>query len=252
MQIRWNALSCFAQLQDVGPCGEDDFDFVFGKATMPRNAFGARAGLDVSPAVRHLAHNELTYWRFADETDVPGGPWTETVTTSGNNRWAEVRYLQMLSMSALRGEFGHPRSALWCQLMTQSGHDLETLSAAGSHRYVPRFVLIRDCHGEQAELHARRVDQGFGKHNVGRYRRFTGGSSAILDANAPSDAAAFKAWLRGISQKVAEAGVEGGFLGFGGVKVSDAEKATSTTSPKPWARPLRSSYPPTTPLPSDH
>ena len=48
--------------------------------------------------------------------------------------------------------------------------------------------------------------------------------SAILDA--PSDAAAFKAWLRGISQKVAEAGVEGGFLGFGGVKVSDAEKAT--------------------------
>ena len=50
--------------------------------------------------------------------------------------------------------------------------------------------------------------------------------SAILDANAPSDAAAFKAWLRGISQKVAEAAVEGGFLGFGGVKVSDAEKAT--------------------------
>jgi hypothetical protein len=46
-------------------------------------------GLDVSPAVRHylgMTHNELTYWRFADETDVPGGPWTETVTTSGNNR----------------------------------------------------------------------------------------------------------------------------------------------------------------------
>src|SRR6476620_1221187 len=46
--------------------------------------------------------------------------------------------------------------------------------------------------------------------------------SAILDANA----AACKAWLRGISQKVAEAAVEGGFLGFGGVRVSDAEKAT--------------------------
>src|SRR6476659_3555880 len=44
------------------------------------------------------------------------------------------------------------------------------------NRYVPRFVLIRDCHGEPAELHARRVDQGFGKHDVGRYRRFTGGS----------------------------------------------------------------------------
>jgi len=50
--------------------------------------------------------------------------------------------------------------------------------------------------------------------------------SAILDAKAPGDAAAFKALLRGISQKVAEASVEGGFLGIGGVQVSDAEKAT--------------------------
>jgi hypothetical protein len=50
--------------------------------------------------------------------------------------------------------------------------------------------------------------------------------STILDAKAPGDAAAFKAFLRGISQKVAEASVEGGFLGLGGVKVSDTEKAT--------------------------
>jgi hypothetical protein len=50
----------------------------------------------------------------------------------------------------------------------------------------------------------------------------------ILDAKAPDDAAAFKAWLEEISLKVAEASKEGGFLGFGGVKVSDAEKATLT------------------------
>jgi hypothetical protein len=50
--------------------------------------------------------------------------------------------------------------------------------------------------------------------------------SAILDAKAPEDTAAFKAWLRAISQNVAEASSEGGFLGIGGVKVSDAEKAT--------------------------
>jgi hypothetical protein len=37
---------------------------------------------------------------------------------------------------------------------------------------------------------------------------------------------AFKAWLRGISQKVAESAAEGSFLGFGGVRVSDSEKAT--------------------------
>lgn len=50
--------------------------------------------------------------------------------------------------------------------------------------------------------------------------------STILDAKAPGDAAAFKAWLCAISQKVAAASVEGAFLGFGGQRVSDAEKAT--------------------------
>ena len=50
--------------------------------------------------------------------------------------------------------------------------------------------------------------------------------SAILDAKAHDDAAAFKAWLCTISQKVAAASVEGAFLGFGGQRVSDAEKAT--------------------------
>ena len=48
----------------------------------------------------------------------------------------------------------------------------------------------------------------------------------ILSAKAPADAAAFKNWLRQISQSVAEASTEGGFLGIGGVAVSDAEKAT--------------------------
>ena len=50
--------------------------------------------------------------------------------------------------------------------------------------------------------------------------------SAIVDEKAPDDAADFKAWLRGIGQMVAEASLEGGFLGIGGVRVSEAEKAT--------------------------
>ncbi len=48
----------------------------------------------------------------------------------------------------------------------------------------------------------------------------------IVDTKAPGDAAAFKEWWQAISVKVAEASKEGGFLGFGGVQVSDAEKAT--------------------------
>ena len=50
--------------------------------------------------------------------------------------------------------------------------------------------------------------------------------AALLATKAPEDAAAFKAWLTGTAQRVAEAANEGGFLGFGGVPVSDIEKAT--------------------------
>lgn len=50
--------------------------------------------------------------------------------------------------------------------------------------------------------------------------------SGIVDAKAPEDATAFKVWLQEVAQKAAEAGTEGGFLGFGGVAVSDSEKAT--------------------------
>jgi hypothetical protein len=50
--------------------------------------------------------------------------------------------------------------------------------------------------------------------------------AGVIDAKAPADATAFKTWLRQISQHVAEAAKEGGFLGMGGVSVSEAEKAT--------------------------
>ena len=50
--------------------------------------------------------------------------------------------------------------------------------------------------------------------------------TAIVAAKAPGSAGAFKAWLKAVAGKVAEAGTEGGFLGFGGEKVSAAEKAT--------------------------
>ena len=50
--------------------------------------------------------------------------------------------------------------------------------------------------------------------------------SQLVDAKAGPDAQALKVWLNGIAGRVAAASKEGGFLGFGGVAVSDAEKAT--------------------------
>jgi hypothetical protein len=49
-------------------------------------------------------------------------------------------------------------------------------------------------------------------------------ASALLEAKPPEDAAAVKHWFCHITQKVADADAEGGFMGFGGTKVTDAEK----------------------------
>lgn len=50
----------------------------------------------------------------------------------------------------------------------------------------------------------------------------------IVDAKAPTEAPAFKAWLSHVAETVAEASSEGGFMGFGGTQVSAAERATLT------------------------
>lgn len=48
----------------------------------------------------------------------------------------------------------------------------------------------------------------------------------IVDAKGGPDAPAFKSWLYDNAKRVAEASTEGGFLGFGGVTVSEKERAT--------------------------
>jgi len=53
-----------------------------------------------------------------------------------------------------------------------------------------------------------------------------GQAGLVVDAKAPDDAAAFKGWLRQISEHVAEAAKEGGLFGTSGASVSDKEKAT--------------------------
>lgn len=48
---------------------------------------------------------------------------------------------------------------------------------------------------------------------------------ALVETKSPGDGPAFRQWLYDTARKAAEAGKEGGFLGFGGTAVSDAEQA---------------------------
>lgn len=53
-----------------------------------------------------------------------------------------------------------------------------------------------------------------------------GAVMALVSAKQPGEAQALATYLRGIAQAVAEAAKEGGFLGFGGTAISEAEHAT--------------------------
>jgi hypothetical protein len=50
--------------------------------------------------------------------------------------------------------------------------------------------------------------------------------ATLIESKAPDDAAGFKTWLQHIAAGAAEAANEDTFMGFGGVKVSDKERAT--------------------------
>jgi hypothetical protein len=53
-------------------------------------------------------------------------------------------------------------------------------------------------------------------------------AAKLLDQKAPGDAAAFKQWLQEVATRVANASKEGGFLGIGGTRVSQAEQQALT------------------------
>jgi hypothetical protein len=81
---RWLAIHhgrkvCFAQWEDVGPFEVDHWQYVFGKES-PRANRNQAAGIDLSPAVRdflQLRSGATVEWRFANEHEVPNGPWRD-------------------------------------------------------------------------------------------------------------------------------------------------------------------------------
>ena len=48
---------------------------------------------------------------------------------------------------------------------------------------------------------------------------------SVVMQKSPAEAGEYKEWLTSLAQKTAEASKEGGFLGIGGVQISDDEKA---------------------------
>lgn len=84
----------YAQWQDVGPNEEQDYGYVFGNGSQqPKNTFGVRAGIDLSPdAARDLgfdlqAGQAGVSWIFVDASSVPAGPWRVYPPIDNKVRW---------------------------------------------------------------------------------------------------------------------------------------------------------------------
>jgi len=91
VQLVHDGRTCYGQIEDAGPGEYHDAAYVFGADdARPANTRYGGAGLDVSPALTGcLAFPELdgvadgVAWRFVEASEVPPGPWTRLVTTSG-------------------------------------------------------------------------------------------------------------------------------------------------------------------------
>ena len=82
--LRHNDKIAYGQWEDVGPYETNDFAYVFG-AAQPKNQWGQKAGIDVSPAIKDfLGMDDVgkVDWSFIPAQSVPDGPWKQITTTT--------------------------------------------------------------------------------------------------------------------------------------------------------------------------
>ena len=84
IEVRHDGKTCFGQWQDVGPFEEDDVEYVFGDSKSPKNQFGEKAGIDLSPALAsclRIDGSDIVQWRHVEFENVPAGDCKNLITT---------------------------------------------------------------------------------------------------------------------------------------------------------------------------
>jgi hypothetical protein len=84
IEVRHLGKTCYGQWQDVGPFEEDDGAYVFGDAETPKNTYGEKAGIDLSPALADclgIDGSDGVEWRHVEADQVPTGDWKKIITT---------------------------------------------------------------------------------------------------------------------------------------------------------------------------
>jgi hypothetical protein len=104
----------------------------------------------------------------------------------------------------------------------ESGGSLELFSALAADRSIPGLPDPKSMVGEGSR------DQQMQNFKTAVLERVKSASDLVARKGTPEEANAYRKMLVDVAQKAADASTEGGFLGFGGVRVSDKEKAFIT------------------------
>jgi len=99
---------------------------------------------------------------------------------------------------------------------------LELFTALGADRSIPGMPDPKSLLGEGSR------EQQMGNFKSAVLQRVTSAAELVASKATRDEAQAYRQMLVGVAQKAAEASKEGGFLGFGGVRVSDKEQAFIT------------------------
>jgi hypothetical protein len=141
------------------------------------------------------------------------------------DEWAQLRQAPfMAGLAVVAASPSGPFGVL--QEMFAVGRMLAEVKSQGASSELVKG-LVADLEGDRrnqsapAELTGKKPEEIL-SFAVERCREI---ASMVERKAAPGEAQAFKQWLVSVSQKVAEAAKEGGFLGFGGTQVSAQESA---------------------------
>lgn len=97
--------------------------------------------------------------------------------------------------------------------------NLEIFAALAADHSIPGLPDPKSLTGEGSR------EQQMQTFKAAVLQRVKSAADLVAAKASPAEAAAYRKMLVDIAQKAAEASNEGGFLGFGGVRVSDKEKA---------------------------
>jgi hypothetical protein len=101
----------------------------------------------------------------------------------------------------------------------KASSNLELFAALAADHSIPGLPDPKSLIGEGSR------EQQMQTFKTAVLQRVKSAADLVASKASPEEAAAYRRMLVDIAQKAADASTEGGFLGFGGVRVSDKEKA---------------------------